>query len=106
MVVDDEVIAAARAKLYAAVLSDVLDGLGYRHQVLPPPIRPLDEQLVLVGRARTGLYRDVYRVRGHNPYAPRDRADRQPEARFFCVLLASDCYVVYCRIHNQNIGSQ
>jgi 4-hydroxy-4-methyl-2-oxoglutarate aldolase len=70
MVVDDAVIEAARAKLYAAVLSDVLDGLGYRHQVLPPHIRPLDEALVLVGRARTGLYRDVYHVpRGHNPYA-------------------------------------
>jgi 4-hydroxy-4-methyl-2-oxoglutarate aldolase len=70
MMVDDEVIKAARAKLYAAVLSDVLDAQGYRHQVLPPRIRPLDDQLVLVGRARTGLYRDVYHVmRGHNPYA-------------------------------------
>ena len=36
MIVDDEVIEAARAKLYAAVLSDVLDAQGYRHQVLPP----------------------------------------------------------------------
>jgi 4-hydroxy-4-methyl-2-oxoglutarate aldolase len=70
MVVDDGVIETARAKLYAAVLSDVLDQLGYRHQVLPPHIRPLDDALVLVGRARTGLYRDVYHVpRGHNPYA-------------------------------------
>jgi 4-hydroxy-4-methyl-2-oxoglutarate aldolase len=69
MMVDDEVIGTARAKLYAAVLSDVLDAQGYRHQVLPPQIRPLDEDLVLVGRARTGLYRDVYHVpRGHNPY--------------------------------------
>ena len=69
MSVDDQMIATARERLYAAVLSDVLDGLGYRHQVLPPRIRPLDEALVLVGRARTGLYRDVYHVpRGHNPY--------------------------------------
>ena len=69
MMVDDEVISTARAKLYAAVLSDVLDAQGYRHQVLPPQIRPLEEALVLVGRARTGLYRDVYHVpRGHNPY--------------------------------------
>ena len=69
MMVDDEVISTARARLYAAVLSDVLDAQGYRHQVLPPQIRPLDEELVLVGRARTGLYRDVYHLpRGHNPY--------------------------------------
>jgi regulator of RNase E activity RraA len=67
--VDQELIERAREKLYAAVLSDVLDSLGYRHQVLPPQIRPLDESLVLVGRARTGLYRDVYHVPpGHNPY--------------------------------------
>jgi regulator of RNase E activity RraA len=69
MNVDDQMIETARERLYAAVLSDVLDGLGYRHQVLPARIRPLDDGLVLVGRARTALYRDVYHVpRGHNPY--------------------------------------
>jgi 4-hydroxy-4-methyl-2-oxoglutarate aldolase len=70
MIVDQRVITTAREKLYAAVLSDVLDEQGYRHQVLPPRIRPLDDQVVLAGRARTGLYRDVYHVpEGHNPYA-------------------------------------
>jgi 4-hydroxy-4-methyl-2-oxoglutarate aldolase len=69
MTVDQDLIERAREELYAAVLSDVLDSLGYRHQVLPAHIRPLDESLVLVGRARTGLYRDVYHVPpGHNPY--------------------------------------
>jgi regulator of RNase E activity RraA len=69
MSVDEQMIASARERLYSAVLSDVLDELGYRHQVLPPRIRPLDDQLILAGRARTGLYRDVYHVaRGHNPY--------------------------------------
>jgi 4-hydroxy-4-methyl-2-oxoglutarate aldolase len=70
MVVDEQLIETARAQLYAAVLSDVLDAQGYRHQVLPPQVRPLDDRLVLCGRARTGLYRDVYHVPpGHNPYA-------------------------------------
>ena len=69
MVVDEQLIETVRRALYAAVLSDVLDGLGYRHQVLPPSIRPLDHRLVLCGRVRTGLYRDVYHVPpGHNPY--------------------------------------
>jgi regulator of RNase E activity RraA len=69
MVVDEQLIETARQSLYAAVLSDVLDAQGYRHQVLPPSIRPLDERLILCGRARTGLYRDVYHVApGHNPY--------------------------------------
>jgi 4-hydroxy-4-methyl-2-oxoglutarate aldolase len=56
--------------LYTAVLSDVLDELGYRDQAMPPSIRPLDDDLVMVGRARTGIYREVYSVvRGANPYA-------------------------------------
>jgi regulator of RNase E activity RraA len=56
--------------LYTAVLSDVLDELGYRDQAMPPSIRPLDDTLVMVGRARTGLYREVYSVvPGDNPYA-------------------------------------
>jgi 4-hydroxy-4-methyl-2-oxoglutarate aldolase len=70
VIVDQQVIETARDKLYAAVLSDVLDSQGYRHQVLPPNIRPLDEARVLCGRVRTGLYRDVYHLpEGHNPYA-------------------------------------
>ena len=69
MLVDEQLIETVRGSLYAAVLSDVLDGLGYRHHVLPPAIRPLDDGLVLCGRARTGLYRDVYHLPpGHNPY--------------------------------------
>jgi 4-hydroxy-4-methyl-2-oxoglutarate aldolase len=68
--VNQELLETARDKLYTGVLSDILDGQGFRHQVVPPHIRPLDEGLVLVGRARTGLYRDVYHVpSGHNPYA-------------------------------------
>ena len=58
-----------RQRLYTAVLSDVLDELGLRNQAMPPSIRPLDDALVMVGFARTGLYREVYRVvAGENPY--------------------------------------
>lgn len=57
-------------KLYSAVLSDVLDSLGYRHQAMRPFVRPLDESLVLFGRARTGTYSAVFHVEpGRNPYA-------------------------------------
>ena len=66
---DPQFLALIRGKLYVAVLSDVLDELGYRDQALPPHIRPLDETLVMAGFARTGLYRDVYHVPpGENPY--------------------------------------
>jgi regulator of RNase E activity RraA len=56
-------------ELYTAVLSDVLDELGYRGQALPPSIRPLDEARNMAGFARTGLYREIFEVRaGENPY--------------------------------------
>lgn len=56
-------------RLYAAVLSDVLDGMGYRDRAMRPFVRPLDEASLLFGRARTGLYAPVYSVReGENPY--------------------------------------
>ena len=58
-----------RQKLYTAVLSDVLDDLGHRNQAMPPSIRPLDDTLVMAGYARTGSYREVYRVvPDENPY--------------------------------------
>jgi 4-hydroxy-4-methyl-2-oxoglutarate aldolase len=67
--VDDAAMQDIARSLYTAVLSDVLDELGYRDQAMPPSIRPLDEELVMVGRARTGLYREVHSVMpGENPY--------------------------------------
>jgi regulator of RNase E activity RraA len=58
-----------KAELYTAVLSDVLDSFGYRHQAMRPFIRPLDDAKVLFGRARTGLYMNTYSVaKGENPY--------------------------------------
>ena len=58
-----------RARLFTAVLSDCLDAAGYRNQALAARIRPLDDSLVLCGRARTGLYGEVYEAReGENPY--------------------------------------
>ncbi len=65
----DYSIETVRDKLFTAVLSDTLDGLGYRHQAMRPSIRPLDEALVLVGRARTGFYMEVFHVApDENPY--------------------------------------
>ena len=62
--------AGLKEKLYTAVLSDVLDDFGHKHQAMLPFVRPLDESLVLFGRARTGLYMNTYSVEeGENPYA-------------------------------------
>lgn len=65
----DDPIASVRERLFTAVLSDVLDAAGRRSQAMRPGVRPLDDSLVMVGRARTGLYADVYHVvPGENPY--------------------------------------
>jgi regulator of RNase E activity RraA len=55
--------------LYVAVISDILDGLGYRNQVLQPGVAPAqpDPSLVLVGRAATVLVGPQYEVVEH-PY--------------------------------------
>jgi 4-hydroxy-4-methyl-2-oxoglutarate aldolase len=58
------------ARLSSAILSDVLDELGHRHQACKPFVRPLDEAGVLCGFARTGAYALVEGVEpGRNPYA-------------------------------------
>ena len=53
----------------ASILSDIMDSLGLGRRAMAPFVRPLDDALVLVGRARTGLYMPAYSVReGENPY--------------------------------------
>ena len=49
----DPVVQLMRESFFSALISDVLDELGYRNQALAPRIRPLDEAVKMVGRART-----------------------------------------------------
>ena len=58
-----------RTQLYSAVLSDVLDQLGYRNQAMRPFVRPLDERHVVFGPARTGMYMSaVFDPHDTHPY--------------------------------------
>ncbi len=58
-----------RTELYSAVLSDVMDEFGIQNQAMKPFVRPVDDSLVLMGMARTGLFAETYSVRdGENPY--------------------------------------
>ena len=75
--------------LYTAVLSDVMDEMGYPNQALRPFMRPLDDALSFVGRARTGLYAETYSVlEGENPY--------ELEIRLVDDLKAGDVAVFAC----------
>jgi len=53
--------------LYAAVICDTLDELGYRNQAMRENINPISTDWVLVGRAKTVLAVDVYHE-AENPY--------------------------------------
>jgi 4-hydroxy-4-methyl-2-oxoglutarate aldolase len=58
-----------RENLFVSVLSDCLDSVGLTEQALPSRIRPLDEALVMVGRARTAAFMEVFHhEQGSNPY--------------------------------------
>jgi 4-hydroxy-4-methyl-2-oxoglutarate aldolase len=53
-----ELFGVIQTRLSSAVIGDVLDAAGFRHQFLPPEIRPLDPGTVLVGFAMPVLETD------------------------------------------------
>ncbi|MCY4466263.1 MAG: RraA family protein [Chloroflexi bacterium] len=61
---DSDLFRLARRELFTAVVGDVMDKLGLLHQFLPPQIRPLRSDMVLIGRAMPVLEADVYQERG------------------------------------------
>jgi regulator of RNase E activity RraA len=50
---DEDLFRVLKDELFSAVLGDVLDEMGFLHNFLPPSIRPLRQDAVLVGRAMT-----------------------------------------------------
>jgi len=57
---DKELFEFARKELFTAVVGDVMDKVGLCQQFLPPQIRPLSPEMVVVGRAMTVLEADVF----------------------------------------------
>ena len=57
---DDELFATVRGELFPAVVGDVMDKMGLLHQFLPPAIRSLREDMVVLGRAMPVLEADVF----------------------------------------------
>ncbi|HEY2017360.1 MAG TPA: RraA family protein [Bryobacteraceae bacterium] len=56
---DDDLFSQACRTLFTAVVGDIMDKLGFRHQFLPPAIRPLDPGMVVIGRAMPVLEADL-----------------------------------------------
>ena len=57
---DDELFSLVRRDLFTCVVGDVMDKLELQHQFLPPQIRPLRADMVVVGRAMPVLAVDVF----------------------------------------------
>lgn len=55
---DAELFATIRARLFTAVIGDVMDAAGLTRQFLPPEIRALRPEMVVVGRAMPVLEAD------------------------------------------------
>jgi 4-hydroxy-4-methyl-2-oxoglutarate aldolase len=57
---DEALFKVIREKLFTAAVGDVLDAMGLRRQFLPPAIQPLDEAMVVLGRAMPVLEADCF----------------------------------------------
>jgi regulator of RNase E activity RraA len=67
---DQELFLVAKQELFSALVGDVLDKLGYLHQFLPPGLKPLRSDMVVIGRAMPVLEADVFDEvveNSHNP---------------------------------------
>jgi regulator of RNase E activity RraA len=69
----EDILETMRRELFSAVVGDVLDAAGMTQQFLPPEIRPMDEQAVMVGRAMPVLEADcagpeVSHLGEHQPF--------------------------------------
>lgn len=65
---DQELFDQMCKTLYSAVISDTLDQLGCRHQVMRENINPLDPAWIVAGRAKTILSVDIHHL-PDDPYA-------------------------------------
>lgn len=63
---DRELFDLARRELFTAVVGDIMDTLGLQKQFLPPHIRPLHKDMVVIGRAMTVLEADVFTAQAEN----------------------------------------
>ena len=64
---DQEMFKLIEEKLYTAVCCDVMDRLNYRNQAMRHDVRPISEDMVVLGRAKTVMAVDVFQVL-ENPY--------------------------------------
>jgi regulator of RNase E activity RraA len=65
---ENQLFDEVRRELFTAVVGDVMDKMGLLRQFLPPGIKPLRDDMVVLGRAMTVLEADVF-AESHDPGA-------------------------------------
>jgi len=92
---DAELFELLRTKLYTAIVGDILDVLGRRHQFLPPQCQPLRQDMIVAGRAMTVLEADVF----HEPDPPfglmLEALDSLQPHEIYVAAGASPCYALW-----------
>ena len=63
---DQELFKLTRQELFTAVVGDIMDTMGLQKQFLPPQIRPLRDDMIVIGRAMTVLEADVFSAQVEN----------------------------------------
>ncbi|RKR07997.1 regulator of RNase E activity RraA [Maribacter vaceletii] len=67
---DNQLFQLAKQELFVALVGDVMDKMGLLHQFLPQQIKPLSNDMVVIGRAMPVLEADVFAEKldgGSNP---------------------------------------
>ena len=82
---DEELFALVRARLFPAVVGDILDSMGLLHQFLAPAIRPLRPGMVVLGRAMPVL-QALWPSGGSAPDDAAPALPRQPFGLMFDAL--------------------
>lgn len=67
---DEELYAIAKKELFTALVGDILDKMGFLHQFLSPQVKPLRNDMVVIGRAMTVLEADVFEEAAKHSYNP------------------------------------
>lgn len=57
---DDELFKIMKETLYSSVVGDILDKMNYLHQFLPWKIQPLQDDMIIAGRAMPVLEADAF----------------------------------------------
>jgi len=92
----DMLLNQIRARLFTAVLGDVLDAQGYTQQFLPPHLRAVTEGPILVGRAMTVQEIDIEKGDTAAPFGRMFEAldDLKPGEIYLCTG-SRDAYALW-----------